>query len=276
MDHIIDAVSRAKAARKQQDKPKQEHASKAPGAGAAVPSLAHSGVNGRWTCPGVMIDPAHLEKHRIVSYEARDPSHMAFNVLRTKIYQSIRANSWRSLAITSPSTNCGKTMVAVNLAFSMARQNNCRTVLIDLDLRRSSVAETLGVQPESSIGNYLDGSAELQQCFVQATDTLYFGLNLHGSNRVFELAQHQRVEELIPNVVKGLEPDVIIVDLPPLLSNDEVMSVLPLVDASMLIAAAGKTTAEQIEDCQVEFKDTESFLGVVLNKCSEQPEEYYY
>lgn len=272
VEHIKQAVRLAKASKKA-DPGKNDKTERVDVRARSV-ALTPSG-NGRWKLPNVDLDTAHLERHRIVSHEARDPSHIAFNVLRTKVFQVLGLNSWKSLAISSPTRDCGKSMVAVNLAFSLARQQNCKTVLIDLDLKKSSVATALGVTSQKSIGQFLEGKAALQECFVQVTENLFFGLNSHESNQTFELAQHKVLSEIIPKVIEALNPTVVIVDLPPMLGNDDVIAFLPMVDAGVLVAAAGKTTVEQIEECQSEFNGGAKFLGVVLNKSREQAEDYY-
>lgn len=274
MERIKDAVSLAKDLRKH-DRPERGRSQR--GVDLARPRSQNLsfGGNGHWSVPSVELDPEHLERHRIVSCEARDPSHVAFNVLRTRLYQALGTNAWKSVAITSPTSGCGKTMVAINLAFSLARQKGCKTVLIDLDLRKSSVAKSLGVEARRSIGQFLEGNAQLEECFVQVTDNLLFGLSVDKANNVFELAQHHSIADIVPQVVAGLDPAVVVIDLPPILSNDDAITFLPFVDAAFLVAAAGQTTAKEIEECEAEFNGDAAFLGVVLNKCVEDKEEYY-
>ena len=142
-----------------------------------------------WSPPRVVLDPKHLERQRIVSYAMTDPSHLAFNLLRTKIYKAMKANGWSSLAVLSPTAGCGKTTVSLNLAFSLARQAGCRTVLIDLDLKKSAMAKALGAQAKSSIGLYLEGKAEAEECFVQITDNLFVGISDHPVKFSSEMMQ---------------------------------------------------------------------------------------
>ena len=115
----------------------------------------------------VTLDPGLLERNRIVSHSMSDPNHVAFNLLRTRVRKVMTDNRWKSLAITSPTPDCGKTTVSLNLAFSLARTPNCRTVIVDLDLKKPSVARTLGIEPTGSIGQFLQGNAEARDCFVQ-------------------------------------------------------------------------------------------------------------
>ena len=117
-----------------------------------------------WAPRQVNLNSRHLENHRIVSAATTDPSHVAFNVLRTRVRKALKDNGWKHLAITSPTPGCGKTMVALNLAFSLARTPDCRTVVIDLDLKKPAIARTLGISAPTSIGAYLEGNASLEQC----------------------------------------------------------------------------------------------------------------
>ena len=86
-----------------------------------------------------------LERGRLVSLSRSDNSHVAFDMMRTRMIQLMRAKNWTTVAITSPTAGCGKTTVSLNLTFSLANQRDCRTLLVDLDLRKPQVAKTLGI-----------------------------------------------------------------------------------------------------------------------------------
>ena len=60
----------------------------------------------------VQLDAAHLERHRVVSHQKAHPASWAFDVLRTQVLQKMDENGWRTLAITSPSSESGKTVVS--------------------------------------------------------------------------------------------------------------------------------------------------------------------
>ena len=223
----------------------------------------------------VVLDAKHLERQRIVSYAMTDPCHYAFNLLRTKIFKAMKAHGWSSLAVLSPTAGCGKTTVSLNLALTMARQAGCRTVLIDLDLKKSAMAKVLGAQAKSSIGHYLEGKAEAEECFIQITDNLFVGINSHAVKFSSEVMQDQRLNDFLVKMRELLRPNVIIFDLPPLLSSDDAIAFLPRVDCSLLVIAAGKTTATEVDECERQAIAAGNYLGVVLNKCHIGSTEYY-
>jgi protein-tyrosine kinase len=225
-----------------------------------------------WSPPRLVLDPKHLELQKIVSYAMTDPSHHAFNLLRTKVYKAMKANGWRSLAVLSPTVGCGKTTVSLNLAFTMARAGR-RTVLMDLDLKKAAMAKMLGAQAKRSIGMYLEGKAEAEDCFVQITENLFAGINADAVKCSSELLQDERLNELLVKMRELLRPDVIIFDLPPMLSSDDAIAFLPRVDCSLLVIGAGTTTAKEVDECELQASAAGNYLGVVLNKC--QSTEYY-
>lgn len=229
-----------------------------------------------WNPPVLGLDPVHLERNRIVSFAATDPSHIGFNLLRTKLHKTIKDNDWKGIAITSPTSGCGKTMVAINLAFSLARQPACKTVLVDLDLRKCAMARTLGVSASRSIGQYLEDEAGFEDCFVQVADNLILGLNNHPTRNSAELIHHQRLRDMLQRINDNFSPDVTIFDLPPMLASDDALAFLPSVDSVFLVVAAGRTTAADIEECERQASSATNFLGVVLNKAEEISDEYYH
>src|SRR5262245_46038179 len=70
----------------------------------------------------VVLRSAHLEAHRIVSHDLAHPMRKSFDILRTQVLQSMDVKDWQVLAVTSPTAGCGKSVTAINLALSIARQ----------------------------------------------------------------------------------------------------------------------------------------------------------
>lgn len=225
------------------------------------------------------IDITHLEKKRIVSKSMDDPNHIAFNLLRTRVRQALSDNKWKSLAITSPTPGCGKTMVTLNLAFSLSRNPGLKTVVVDLDLRRPSIAPTLNIEPDRSIAQYLIGKSavEARDCFVQVDQNLILGLNSGHTPASSELLQAPRMLDLFDFIDKELSPEVVLFDLPPMKSSDDALGFLPRVDTSLLVVASGTTTTAEVDECELQISELDKLLGIVLNKCEDaQTEDYYY
>jgi protein-tyrosine kinase len=235
------------------------------------------GSEGRWaSLPMLRVDPRLIAKHRIVTLTCSDPAHAPFDMLRTRLLQKLRDNNWTSVAITSPSAGCGKTVVALNLAFSLARQKECRTVLMDLDLRRPRVASLLGQKSSPAMEVFLKGQGELESVFARLADNVAVAGNTRPMRFSSELLQSQTVSAVLQELKTKLEPHVVIFDLPPMLPSDDVMAFLPNVDCAILVVAAEETTAREADICERDLAEKTNVLGVVLNKCRYTPDKYGY
>jgi Mrp family chromosome partitioning ATPase len=86
----------------------------------------------------------------------------AYRMLRTRVLQGLRENNWTSVAVTGPATGCGKTMTSINLAISLAMEVTHTVLLVDLDLRKPSIHEYFGYQPEFGLSDYLLHNVPIQ------------------------------------------------------------------------------------------------------------------
>lgn len=224
----------------------------------------------------VPLDAAHLDRHRVVSHQKTHPATWAFDVLRTQVLQKMDENGWRTIAITSPSVESGKTVVSVNLAMSIAKQTNRTALLVDFDLRRPSVSRTLGLNRSLSLNDVLAGRVDLGQALVNP-----------GVERFVVLPTNQPVEEaaevLSSGKVAGLIDDlrqrysdrVVIFDLPPILVADDVMAVLPRIDCVLMVVGSGASTQTEIEEASDRLSK-HNLLGVVLNRDETPTQNAYY
>lgn len=228
-----------------------------------------------WTPPVVHISRAWLEEHRIISAAGTDPAHTAIDMLRTRVEKARQDNSLKTIAVTSPTPGCGKTMIALNLAYSLSRMPNCRIVLLDLDLKRPSVAQTLGVEARGSIGQFLEGRGEAGDCFLGLNQDLVVAVNNDRIRHSSELLQSPRMGELLSFVWTQLSPTVLLFDLPPMLNCDDVLALLPQIDAALLVVAQGATTGNELNECEQQISQLDKLLGIVMNKSRSDVRDYY-
>jgi hypothetical protein len=64
-----------------------------------------------------------------------------------------------------------------------------------------------------------------------------------------------------------LRPDIVIYDMPAMLTGDEVLAFLPNVDCVALVAAAEDSTIAEIDACERELSQRTNYLGMILNRC---------
>ena len=96
----------------------------------------------------VTVSAAVRENNRLV---ASIPGHAlqdTYRILRTRVLQEMRANNWRTIGVTSPDVGSGKTLTAINLAISIARDRSSTAMLFDADLRRPTPPSSSPMRPD--------------------------------------------------------------------------------------------------------------------------------
>lgn len=190
----------------------------------------------------------------------------AIDSLRTQLLQAMMAEGCTRLAVTAPTSGCGATFVAANLALSMAAIPDVRTVLLDLDQRAPGIAAALGTTSEQRIAELLGGTVAPMDYLRRYGDNLAVGLNSEVSPSPAELLQSRSAGGMLDELTGVLTPDAILCDMPPLLEYDDVMAFLPQVDAVLLVADGTRTQARQIARCLKMLEGRTRLMGVVLNR----------
>ena len=226
--------------------------------------------------PEVEFNPRILHRNRILAHEG-GPEAGPFDMMRTKVLQQMRANNWRRLAITSPSSGCGKTTTCTNLAFSLSRQKDLRTVTIETDLRRPAMAGILGQRtPPQQFSKVLAGGAQYYEHMVRYRDNLCFGIHAMPVNNSAELLQSAATQEALDQLEKELDPTIVLFDTAPLMVSDDTIGFLEQVDCVLLVAEAEVTSIDEIDICEKDLAAHTNVLGVVLNKCRYMGKGYGY
>ena len=224
----------------------------------------------------VALDPAHLERHRIVAYNKNSSNGWSFDLLRTQVLSKMEENGWRTLAITSPSPEAGKTLVAINLAMSIAHHTTKTALLVDFDLRRPKVGSYLGLSMVKSLNDLLVDQAELHEVLVNPGLPRLVVLPTHRSvPNSTEVLSSPKVGNLIADLRERYDSRIVIFDLPPILSTDDAIAVLPKIDCVLMVVANGMSTSKEIED-SLHHLPAEKLIGTVLNKAEVEPRSYYY
>ena len=202
----------------------------------------------------------------LVDYHRDHPAARAFDLLRTQMVRTLEQNGWNRVAIAAPTSGCGSTFTAVNLALSMGRVPGSRTVLMDLDQRAPGVSGALGMGGSHDVGAFLSGVVTVQRHMVRIGETLALGLNTRINRNASE-QMHDMVSGLVLEEMQDmLDPDVVIYDLPAMLEYDDLAAFLPQVDGVLLVADGTRTSAGQIAECERLLSEQTRLLGVILNR----------
>lgn len=224
--------------------------------------------------PQVKLNPRALRNNRVIQDEDA-PVASAYKMLRTRVLQRMRRNNWTTLAVTGTCPEEGKTLTAINLAISMARDLSTSVVLVDLDLRKPAVSRYLGVSPRYGISDYLQGTVELERTLINpGLDRLGLLLNERSFSNSSELLTSPQMHSLVAQLRQG-DGRIVVFDLPPLLVTDDMLAFSPFVDAIMLVLSQGKTRQNDLVTARELLQDV-NIVGTVLNRSSETVAPYYY
>ena len=223
------------------------------------------------------LDNAHLLSRRIIAQEATNPLSRSFDMLRTQVLQQMDLRKWKIVAVTSPTPGCGKTLVALNLAMSTSRLSDRRVLLVDMDLTKPMIADNLGLEPNAGLNDVLLGQSAVADSIVSARiDALELKVipcqpNIGSA----ELIASRNMATFFQELRRDYSSHTIIIDLPPILASDDVITALPNIDCVVLVAAIGMSTPAQIEESKKHLANAE-VVRVVLNKVPETSTHFYY
>jgi protein-tyrosine kinase len=216
--------------------------------------------------PVIAPDLKALETGTLASLDRGTPAAVALDQLRTQLMRALKKNNWGRVGITSPTRECGKTFVAVGLAASFARLDYARVALVDMDLESPDIAEALDMDAPGPLQDFLAGGLSIEEHLVRVGDNLALALNSQPVIDPGEFVQDPDIVVSIKDMMARLAPDVVLFDLPPLLSSDVATAFLPYLDGVLLVADGTKTIARDIEECERILAGQTELLGVILNK----------
>ena len=189
-----------------------------------------------------------------------------FKVLRTQIQQRTREKGWNTLMVTSALPGEGKTLTAVNLALTFAREYHQTVLLVDCDFRWQRVNRYLGLESRIGLIDYLLDDKPLKDLIVwPGIDKLTL---ITGGRKVLdttEILNSRRMRKLVREMKERYDDRLILFDLPPVLAGADAISFADLVEGIVLVVNCGVTALSDIKR-SVDRLPREKILGFVLNR----------
>lgn len=229
-----------------------------------------------WDIAGAaVLDSDALQSNRIVTDEQPLAVRSAYKMLRTRLLQRMRANRWTKLGITSARAAAGKTLTAINTAISIAREPNQKVILVDLDLRRPSIARYLGLRPKHDLSDYLLHNVGIEDVVLRTSiDRLLIVPSTSSHENSSELLSSQRMKELVHLLSTDSQGCIVIYDFPPILDADDMLAFSPNIDALLFVVAECETRKADLQQVQDLIKEM-NVAGVILNKSDDRSPTYY-
>ena len=225
--------------------------------------------------PTVYIDAATKDRNRLVAAINGHPLQDVYRMLRTRVLQDMRANNWKVIAVTSPAVGSGKTLTAINLAISIARDLSHTAILIDGDLRHPSVHKYFDHTPKYGLNDFVFNNIPLEQVlFHPDLDRLTVLPGREPMSESAEMLASPKIVSMLREVRSRYVDRIVIIDIAPVLSVDDALALAPNVDCMLIVAEAGQTSREDLGRA-LELLDGIPIIGTVLNKVKKKTTSTY-
>ena len=186
----------------------------------------------------------------------------AFRTLRMNI-SVLGSRDRPSLLIAAVTGDRDGAQVPVNLAWTLA-QTGKRVLLVDLDLRRSSVGDMLGLQPATGMSEVLSGQSELPDV-IRPTEHPRLFVVMSGT--VESSPSELLTSPAMADALRSMERDYdyVILHAPPVLSYTDAAVVAGLAGGTLFTVAAGSTQGQQLTTALISLANIRvKPLGLVL------------
>ena len=211
----------------------------------------------------------------------------AFLMLRANLRYFNVSKQVRSVLVTSAASGDGKSTVAFHLAEAVAATGG-KALLIEADLRRPSLAQTLGMNGDVGLARMLAGEVKfgdivkpyfLSTDGAQAEEGRAMDVILAGPlppNPV-DLIDSERMKRLI-HEAEG-EYDLVVIDTPPTSAVPDAVPLVREVDGVIVVSRMGSSMRDGMLHLRDQLRNLEAHtLGVVINAAGgrERYDSSYY
>lgn len=220
--------------------------------------------------------PDGVEEHLVSLLAPTSFAAEQYRALRHVVEQLNKKADLSIVAVSSPAIGDGKTITAINLAGALAQASEARVLLVDADLRRSSVSHCLGLGYSGERG-LVDAILEPGLALKDVVRCCPpFNLSVLPAGRrtsaPYEVLKSPRLGGLLGEA-RSLY-DYIILDTPPLIAVPDCRVIGKWVDRFLVIVATHKTPRKLVEEA-LGVMDQTKIVGLVFNG-DDRPLSGYY
>ena len=171
------------------------------------------------------------------------------------------------IMVTSGRSSEGKTFTASNLALSIASEQDKTVLLVDADVLRPNILNTLGLERRQGLMEYLTGEVNdiadvLYPTNIDKLKIIPAGKSHHLST---ELLASQKMHETINEFANRYSDRVVIIDPPPLIGITETAVLANFAGQAVVVVEEGKAKLNDVKNC-IDRLNPEMAIGFVVNK----------
>jgi protein-tyrosine kinase len=221
------------------------------------------------------IAPALLDEHLVSLQAPATAAAEQYRVLRHLVETLRKRANLQVIAVTSGGVGDGKTVTAINLAGALAQSDDTRVLLVDMDLRRPSVARYLALgETRPTLADVLEGAGRpLEDAVVRLPRFNLSVLRAPVSAAApYELLRSPKLETLLAEARR--QYDYVVLDTPPFVPFPDCRLIAKSVDGFVLVVASNRTPRGVLAEA-LKAMDADKAVGYVFNAHAAAPSPYY-
>jgi len=196
-----------------------------------------------------------------------------YRIAATRISQLGAGRRSTIVAVTSAVKGEGKTTTLVNLGYTLARDLEKRTLLVECDLKCPVLHTYAKIPTEPGLIDLLNGETPVEACFSGFGDIPCWVMPVgRRGNKKNELFKTQRLSSVLTDLRERF--DYILLNTPPILPLADMNVLAGLVDLLILVVRAG-STPQQVTKWALETLRVTTPSYVILNAVDAQTLPYY-
>ena len=214
-----------------------------------------------------ILHPSPTPEQRLIAItNPNSPGAETFRVLSTKLAHMRRMRQLKKLLVTSAVGDEGKSVVSVNLAYTLARRAGERVLLIEADLRRPTASALLSSSALRGITEWHEHKLALQDAFYQLDGMPLWLLSAgKGIEEPLPLLESDAFAQMLAAVSEGF--DWVVLDCTPMLPMADATSLSRLCDGVLVVAREGHTRKRTLTRALASI-DKSKQLGFIFNEAS--------
>ncbi|MEA5112572.1 MAG: AAA family ATPase [Geobacteraceae bacterium] len=239
---------------------------------AEMPEITGKKDKAGWVSPSynisraVKLDQNLILTNRCVAALPNAPEVEYYRMLRTRILQASQESGGNTVMITSALPGEGKTLTAINLALTFAKEFSQTALLVDCDLKQQKIREILGFESDKGLVDHLLHEAPLSSLMVwpgiEKLTLISGGRTIAGTS---ELLGSHRMRDVVADMKNRYPERYVFFDVPPVLSGADALCFAPLVDHILLVVQSGITSTSEVKKA-LQLLPREKVIGLVLNR----------
>jgi len=214
------------------------------------------------------------ESHLVSLPDSDKPASEAFHLLGVRLRHLRRQRPLKKVLVTSTIPQEGKSVVASNLACTLALHSQQKVLLLEGDIRRPTQSKIFGIANRPGICDWLNGDRKLfDSIYRLERPGIWIFPAGAGSGNALELLQSGGATAMMEQLMNWF--DWVIIDSPPILPMADTSVWTNLADGILIVTRQGITEKRQLKR-GLEALGTQKLIGAVLNSARNVPNSDYY